>query len=77
MLENFEVFGMRVAIVMHIIFLESCDDTNKDAVGLDCKGYEFWNLCSQSDKGKDDDFEAKRMCCVCGGGSVRKGKLTS
>ena len=74
------MFGMRVAIVMHIIFLESCDDTNKDAVdktGLDCKGYEFWNLCSQSDKGKDDDFEAKRMCCICGGGSVRKGKLTS
>ena len=71
---------MTVARVSHIIFLESCQDTNKDAVdkfGLDCKGYEFFNLCSQSDKGKDADFDAKRMCCTCGGGSVPKGKLIS
>ena len=37
---------------------------------MDCEGYKFWNLCSQSDKGKDEDFEAKKMCCACGGGSV-------
>jgi len=52
---------------------EKCVDTNKDEVdqtGMDCEGYAFWNLCSQSDKGKDANFEAKKMCCACGGGSV-------
>ena len=77
---NFEAFDMSVARIIYIIFLETCVDTNKDAVdksGMDCKGYEFWNLCSQSDKGKDENFEAKTMCCTCGGGSVPKGKLAS
>ena len=77
---NFEACYMSVAWVNHIIFLETCQDTNKDAVdksGMDCNGYKFWNLCSQSDKGKDDNFEAKKMCCACGGGSVPKGKLTA
>ena len=69
---------MSVAKVMHIIFLEECEDTNKDAKdrsGMGCEGYAFWDLCSQSDKGKDDNFDAKSMCCTCGGGSVPKGKL--
>ena len=69
---------MSVARIIHIIFLEKCVDTNKDEVdqtGMDCEGYAFWNLCSQSDKGKDANFEAKKMCCACGGGSVPKGKL--
>ena len=52
---------MSVAKVMHIIFSEKCEDTNKDAKdrsGMDCDGYKFWDLCSQSDKGKDDNFES-------------------
>jgi len=55
---------------------EKCEDTSGAAVDkfkLHCENYELLNRCHKSDEGKDDDFEAKKMCCTCGGGSTPKG----
>ena len=61
--------------------LATCDDTSKDAVDkleLNCNQYEGLDICDRSDELKDEDFEAKKMCCACGGGSVpKKGTLIS
>ena len=39
---------------------------------LNCNQYEGLDICDRSDELKDEDFEAKKMCCACGGGSVPK-----
>ena len=67
---------------MHlIIFSVKCENTNsrdgvptKDRMDLDCHHYSIGAAqCSNSDKHKDEDFEAKKDCCKCGGGSAPKG----
>ena len=46
----------------------------KDRMDLDCHHYTIGAAqCSDSDKHKDEDFEAKKDCCKCGGGTVPKG----
>ena len=53
----------------------TCEDTTKgakDKLKLTCNQYEYLDICGRSDKLKDEDFEAKKMCCACGGGSVPK-----
>ena len=59
--------------------LEKCDDTSNEAVDtleLNCNQYAGLDICDRSDELKDEDFEAKKMCCACGGGSVpKKGTL--
>ena len=74
------IFGMRVSRETHIIFLlAKCDDTSNEAVDkleLNCNQYAGLDICDRSDELKDEDFEAKKMCCACGGGSVpMKGTL--
>ena len=58
-----------------------CEDTNryaKDKLELTCNHYEILDICGRSDELKDEDFEAEKMCCACGGGSVpKKGTLIS
>jgi len=52
-----------------------CEDTNryaKDKLELTCNHYEMLDICGRSDELKDEDFEAEKMCCACGGGSVPK-----
>ena len=60
----------------NILFLSAtCEDTNKgakDKLELACNQYEGLDICDRSDELKDEDFEAKKMCCACGGGSVPK-----
>lgn len=50
----------------------TCQDTNngaKDNEGLNCFFYEKWDMCD-SENYYDEDFNAKEMCCACGGGST-------
>merc|ERR1712078_760542 len=55
--------------------IAKCDDTSKEAVDkmeLNCNQYAGLDICDRSDELKDEDFEAKKMCCACGGASVPK-----
>ena len=41
---------------------------------LNCKNYEIFGICDKADEYNDDDFNANKMCCHCGGGTTAKGR---
>ena len=64
-----------------LFFSDQCEDTNirdgvttSDKMDLDCHHYKNGAAdCKNSDIHKDEDFEAKRDCCACGGGTIKRG----
>ena len=56
------------------IQLGKCVDTNNDFTdyeGNSCEFYKYDDDCGDYD---DDDFQAEKMCCFCGGGYDPLGK---
>ena len=40
---------------------------------MNCRNYELMNVCHKSDEYRDADFNARKMCCHCGGGTTGRG----
>ena len=61
------------------LFLEICEDKGKigakDDFGLDCNKYLMEpSFCKLGDKYKNEDLDANKDCCGCGGGTIPTGK---
>ena len=59
----------------HLQYLGKCKNIDqggeKDKNELDCSHYEIIpGKCEDSEITKDEDFDAKKNCCFCGGGTI-------